>query len=153
MATVDTEWIATATERLRDSGRRSGGARAEVIEQIASETCAVSADDLADSLRDRGRRVARASVYRALEALSDVDLVQRVELGDGNSRWERVGASAHHHHHHLVCRSCGQVVPFEDERLEESLAALSRRSDFVVDSHDVTLHGRCSSCVDSGGED
>lgn len=146
MTATDTEWIETATSRLRESGRRSGGARAEVIEQIATESCAVSAEDLAESLRERGRRVARASVYRALEALAEVDLVQRVELGDGNSRWERIGATAAHHHHHLVCRSCGQVVPFVDERLEAALDSLSSREGFSVDSHDVTLHGRCSGC-------
>lgn len=150
MRAPDGEWIEQATARLRESGRRSGGARAEVIEQLAGESCAVSADELANSLRDRGRRVARASVYRALEALAAVDLVQRVELGDGNSRWERVGASHRHHHHHLVCRSCGQVVPFEDDGLERALELLAERGDFSVDSHDVTLHGRCSGCA--GGE-
>ena len=151
MTAIDSEWIETATERLRESGRRSGGARAEVIEALAGESCAVSADDLANSLRDRGRRVARASVYRALEALADVELVARVELGDGNSRWERVGASAHHHHHHLVCRACGQVVPFADQRLEDALDSLSIREGFSVDSHDVTLHGLCSGCAPNGG--
>ena len=146
MPTADTEWIQQATTKLRESGRRSGGARAEVIARLATEGCAVSAEQIADSLRDEGRKVARASVYRALEALEQVSLVQRVELGDGSSRWERVGGGDHHHHHHLVCRSCGRIEPFENEPLERALNSLSDAEGFTVDSHDVTLHGRCSRC-------
>ncbi len=146
MQATDTEWIERATTKLRESGRRSGGARAEVITRLAREGCAVSAEQIADSLRDEGRKVARASVYRALEALEQVALVQRVELGDGSSRWERTGGGGLHHHHHLVCRSCGRIEPFANEPLERALNSLSDTEGFTVDSHDVTLHGRCSRC-------
>lgn len=150
MSPPDTQWIDDARRLLRESGRRSGGARAEVIEQISREHCAVSADQLADALSQRGRRVGRASLYRALEALEEINLVQRVEIGDGNARWERIGGNGStHHHHHLICRSCGQLEPFEDARLETALEELSASAGFTVDSHDVTLHGRCSSCSDN----
>lgn len=150
MSPPDTKWIEDARQLLRESGRRSGGARAEVIEQISREHCAVSADQLASALAERGRRVGTASLYRALEALEEINLVQRVEIGDGNARWERIGAgTGAHHHHHLICRTCGQIVPFEDDGLEAALETLSAGAGFTVDSHDVTLHGRCSSC--SGG--
>jgi len=148
MTATDTQWIESARTLLRESGRRSGGARAEVFEQISRERCAVSADQLANALSTRGRRVGRASLYRALEALEEIQLVQRVEFGDGNARWERVGGGGghDHHHHHLVCRSCGTVVPFSDDKLERALSDLSNSSAFTVDSHDVTLHGLCESC-------
>ena len=144
---TDQEWIATATGMLQETGRRAGGARSEVIGQLAKESCAVSVEQLEIALSQQGRKVGRASIYRALEALAELDLVQRVELGEAGSRWERSGAGSHHHHHHLLCTSCGSVVPFEDDALEKALHSLGDRNGYELDAHDVTLHGRCPSCA------
>jgi Fur family ferric uptake transcriptional regulator len=122
-----------------------------VIAQLSLESCAVSAEELESELNKRGRKVARASVYRALEALAEIDLVQRVDLGESGSRWERVGVSDDHHHHHLVCRQCGAIVPFESELLESALHSIGSEDGFSVDSHDVTLFGRCTSCTSGTG--
>ena len=146
---TDTEWIEQATKELHASGRRAGGARAEVISELSRETCAVSAEQLERRLADSNRRVGRASIYRALEALAAVGLVHRVEVGEGGSRWERIGANGHDHHHHLLCGSCGQLVPFEDAGLEQALLELADRAAFTVDSHEVTLHGHCASCSEA----
>jgi Fur family ferric uptake transcriptional regulator len=51
-----------------------------------------------------------------------------------------------HHHHHMVCRDCGEVVPFEDEELEACIARLGQRSVFTVDEHDIVLRGHCGDC-------
>lgn len=143
----DSHWASRATEALKESGRRSGGARAAVIEALAVEECAVSAEDLSARIAQSGRKVGRASVYRALEALDEVGHVQRIDLGDGSARWERTGCPAHdHHHHHMVCRGCGAVIPFEDERLERALAKFALRDEFDVESHEVTLYGNCAAC-------
>ncbi|MEI7888728.1 MAG: Fur family transcriptional regulator [Actinomycetes bacterium] len=147
MTRIDTEWVEKATTELHASGRRAGGARAEVITQLSRETCAVTAEQLERTLADENRRVGRASIYRALEALAHVGLVQRVDLGETGSRWERIGANGHDHHHHLLCSACGQLVPFEDQRLETALQHLAANKEFTVDSHEVTLHGRCASCA------
>jgi len=147
MTRIDTEWVEKATTELHASGRRAGGARAEVITQLSRETCAVTAEQIERTLAGANRRVGRASIYRALEALAHVGLVQRVDLGESGSRWERIGANGHDHHHHLLCSACGQLVPFEDDGLEAALHHLAANEAFTVDSHEVTLHGRCASCA------
>lgn len=111
----------------------------------------MSAEQIEQSLASNGRKVGKASVYRALEALAQSGLVQRVDLGEGGSRWERVGSDPHHHHHHLLCQQCGSVVPFEDDVLEEALHSLVQRNGFEIDAHDVTLHGRCRKCAKLAG--
>ena len=149
----DNHWASEATQALKDSGRRAGGARASVIEALAAEACAVSAEDLSARITESGRRVGRASVYRALEALDEVGHVTRVDIGDGSARWERTGCPAHdHHHHHMVCRGCGAVIAFEDERLERALAKVASSDEFNVESHEVTLHGSCADCDRKTGE-
>jgi Fur family ferric uptake transcriptional regulator len=89
--------------------------------------------------------VGRATVYRALDQLESLGLVQKVDLAGEAAGYERVDPQGHHHHH-LVCERCGRVVAFEDEGLEQAIVALAERPDFKVSSHEVTLRGECSRC-------
>jgi Fur family ferric uptake transcriptional regulator len=139
------DWTQHALARLSDAGYRRGGARTAVVEMLGRQRCAVSARDIDDALRDTGRVVGRASVYRTLETLAELKLVQRLDLGSGEKRYEPHQPTGEHHHH-LVCDHCGQVQPFEDPELEAALEKLAGRVDYAVDEHDVVLHGACGDC-------
>jgi Fur family transcriptional regulator, ferric uptake regulator len=72
--------------------------------------------------------------------------VQRVETGQGVVRYE-ASRGDHDHHHHLVCDRCGRLVPFADEKLEQTIDELSRRVPFEVSDHEIVLHGSCATCA------
>jgi len=91
--------------------------------------------------------VGRASVYRALEQLEQLGLVQRIEVSRGTAGYERVDPAGHHHHH-AICRDCGRMVPFEDPSLEKAIEGLTDRMQFEISEHDVVLRGRCDRCSD-----
>ena len=135
------EWVEHALSELSRAGYRRGGARTAVLEVLGRHTCARTALEIDDELRAGGRRVGRASVYRALEQLDALGLVSKLDVGDGTARYEPVRHDGHHHH--LVCDDCGNVLPFEDPELERSIDRLSRRLDFEVAEHEVVLHGSC----------
>jgi len=139
-------WTQHAFHLLEQAGYRRGGARKAVVELLGRQSCAVTAIDIDTALRAGGQTVARASVYRTLEQLAELGLVQRLEVGQGTARYEPVDPSGEHHHH-LVCDRCGDVVPFEDPELEKAIARLSRRVEFEVDDHEVVLHGACGACA------
>jgi Fur family ferric uptake transcriptional regulator len=80
-----------------------------------------------------------------LELLSELGLAQRIDLGDGRARYERVEIEDDHHHH-LVCNECGRVEPFSDERLERALRRLEDETGFAIASHDALLRGACDDC-------
>jgi Fur family ferric uptake transcriptional regulator len=143
-ATAST-WTDHAQSTLAAAGHRSSGPRAEVIAAVASLGCAATAREISDLLRERESRVGLASIYRALELLDRLELVRRLDVGEGVARYEPAHPSGEHHHH-IVCDSCGTVEPFEDEALERAIGALSKRVDFTVAAHDVTLHGECPAC-------
>ena len=146
MATIEpVNWTEHALTKLADAGYRRGGARTAVVEMLGRQQCAVSARDIDDALRGTDRTIGRASVYRTLETLAELKLVQRLDLGSGEKRYEphRPGGE---HHHHLVCDHCGNVQPFEDPDLERALEKLSSRVEYAVDEHDVVLHGACGDC-------
>ena len=140
-----TTWTESALARLRDASGRSGGARREVVEFLGRQDCCLTAQEIHDGLRGSGARVGMASVYRALEALSGLALVQRVDLGDGTSRFERADPSGDHHHH-LVCGECGKVEPFADPGLEDALERVAGGRGYDVAEHEVVLRGACGDC-------
>ena len=138
-------WREHTEASLREAGFRAGGARAAVLDLMARQDCCVSAQEIHDSLRASGRSVGIASVYRVLEVLSDLRLVQRVDVGDGVARFEPASPGGDHHHH-VVCDDCGKVEPFSDPSLERAIANASGRVGYRVDAHEVVLHGECGDC-------
>ncbi len=140
-------WAARAARALSDAGYRRGGARHAILELLDEQTCALSAVEIERALLVRGREVSRASVYRVMDELEEIGLVQRVEIGQGIVRYEplRHGPG---HHHHLVCDSCGRLEPFTDEGLERAIRRLSERLPARVSEHEIVLHGSCESCAE-----
>jgi Fur family ferric uptake transcriptional regulator len=143
---ADAVWADHALATLRSAGLRRGVARTAVVEALARHDCAVTALELDDELRHRRPPVARASVYRALEQLEQLGLIQRLEVSRGTAGYERVEPGGHHHHH-AICRRCGRVVPFEDPGLERAIDQVSERVRFEVSEHDVVLRGHCDRCA------
>jgi len=145
-AATDSTWVEHALTTLQRAGHRRGGARTAVVEALARHDCAVTALDLDDELRHRDPPVGRASVYRALEQLEQLGLVQRIEVARGTAGYERVDPAGHHHHH-AICSVCGRMVPFEDPTLERAIGKLADGlGDFEVTEHDVVLRGHCKHC-------
>jgi Fur family transcriptional regulator, ferric uptake regulator len=140
-----TEWNEHVHAVLSQAGLKRGGARERVIELLATKPCALSAVEIEDELRASGRPTGRASVYRVLELLVEHGLVERLEVGDGQARFERSHPDGEHHHH-LVCDRCGRLVAFDDPGLERAIGRLSERLGVRIDSHDVLLRGACERC-------
>jgi Fur family ferric uptake transcriptional regulator len=135
-------WGDKALLALAEAGFRDGGGRRRVVELLGRQDCALTALEIDRRLPSVGR----ATVYRALERLEGLGLIQKVELGGDAAGYERVDPGGHHHHH-IVCQNCGKVIAFEDERLEGAIVALAKRPDFKIASHEVTLRGECADCA------
>ena len=139
-------WSERALTALTKAGFRSGGSRRQVVDLLGGQGCALTALEIDSRLPTVGR----ATVYRALDQLEGLGLIQRVDLGGDAGGYERVDPGGHHHHH-IVCEQCGRVVAFEDDGLEQAIVALAERPDFKVSKHEVTLRGECARC--SGATD
>lgn len=132
-------WKAHAIDVVRDAGLRAGGGRAAVIDVLADERCVVSAQEIVDRLQRRGSRGANlATVYRALEVLHELQLLQRLDAGDGTARYERAAPDGDHHHH--VLYPDGTIEPFHDDELEQVVHALADRLGITITGHDIVLH-------------
>lgn len=119
-----------------------------MVELLGRQHCVLSAREISDALRDEGRDVGAATVYRALELLHGLGLLKRLDVGDGPALYEPADPSGQHHHH-VVCERCGRVGAFEDEQLERAIVRLARRLDYCVGGHEVVLRGACPTCSDA----
>ena len=141
-----TDWEWTAHRTLKQGGHRTGGARDAVVGLLAHENCCLSAHEIHERLRREGGDTGIASIYRALDLLREMGLVQRVEFGEGGARFERVVPGGEHHHH-AVCDTCGRVTPFEDDRIERQLERLAGNLKHSMSGHDLVIHGQCRRCA------
>ena len=141
-----TVWAERAAQALSDAGYRRGGARRAILELLDEQSCALSAAQIEQALSRRDREVSRSSVYRVMEELEEIGLVQRVELGQGMVRYEALRGGPGHHHH-LVCDLCGRLEPFTDDGLERAIRRLSTRVPLRVSEHEIVIHGACEVCA------
>jgi len=140
-------WAIRAQQVLAENGHHSGQARRALLQLLDSQRCALSAIELEDALRSSKRPVARASIYRILDELERLRLVQKVQVGQEMARYEPV-RDGEGHHHHLVCENCGTVTPFTDQGIEEAIRKLSRRVPMRVAEHEIVLRGDCQVCAE-----
>ena len=127
------------TERLRLKGHRLTESRRAVVR-------ALLAGDDQFSVADVQRRlpgVGRATVFRTMKLLVDLDLVCRVPLEDGSLRYRLSRPS---HHHHLVCTGCGSVEDFAECDLSSVSATLAGRTNYEIQGHRLELFGLCPTC-------
>ena len=143
-------WSEHASDAIRRAGLRGGGARRAVLDFLGEQDCCLSAQQIFDGIRARGGRAGIASVYRALDTLAELGLVQRVDFGDGVARYEPAHPEREHHHH-VVCDDCGRVEAFSDDTLESALGRVAGRLGFEMGTHEVVLRGACDDCREERG--
>ena len=115
--------------------------RQEVWDEICSTNEHRDAEDIYNSLRKRQTNVSRATVYRTIDLLVKNNLVRRLDLGDGRSRFEnKIGIA---HHDHIVCLDCRKIVEFMNEKIEELQEQVAKEMGFEIVRHVHQLFGRC----------
>lgn len=118
--------------------------RESVARVLFESTRHLSAEDVESRLRQRGENVGKATVYRTLNLLVEVGLATEHDFDEGFKRYEaNVGPARHDH---LICTSCGEVVEFEHERLQELQEEIADREGFDTVSRQLKIYGLCRSC-------
>lgn len=145
MQTASTFSSDEIVEMLRDRGYRVTAPRQVIVDALFTFDRAFSADDLIQYLGERDSGVGRATVFRTLEVLVGLDLLDRLHAADGCHSYV-LAHSRDRHYHHLICNSCGTVVPFESCNIEALYPTVSKETDFQISSHMLELFGLCGTC-------
>jgi len=118
--------------------------RARVLEEVLRHGGHFAAEELCERMGRGAPRVSRATVYRTLEILVEGGLLRKLRLGDDQVRFEV--AEPRTHHDHLVCKSCGRVIEFCEQKIEDLQEEICRRERFVPDGHSLVIYGCCDRC-------
>lgn len=106
----------------------------------------LSAEDIFLLVKNIAPEIGLATVYRTLELLSELKIVDKINFGDGVSRYDLRKEGAKHFHHHLVCIECGSVEEIADDLLEDVEKIVESDWGFNVKDHRLTFHGICRKC-------
>ena len=134
----------TLISALGGAGKRLTAARRAVADAIAREEGHFTAEDVLDAARARQRSVGRATVFRSLELLADLHLVERVDLPSGEHAY--VACEPDAHHHHVVCSVCGKSTEVGELGLGPILQRIESSTGFAIESHRLEVFGICPEC-------
>ena len=135
--------------KLSERGYKMTPQRKEILKIFVdhSDYHHMSAEDVYSILRENKSEIGLATVYRALELLSELGILVKMEFGDGCARYELSTTDPKiHHHHHLICLKCKKVIEFEEDLLDELEADIAKKSGFQITNHEVKFFGYCSEC-------
>lgn len=118
--------------------------RRAVLEAVLGLNEHFEAEQVLYSLRERGRRVGKATVYRTLPLLVDCGILKQVRFDVKQAHYEH--AFGEDPHDHMVCRRCGRIVEFGSEEVIALRQRIAQRFRFHVISHRFQLSGLCWEC-------
>ena len=133
--------MVTALER---AGYRLTEPRRAVAGLIAAHDGHFTAAELVETARSRHLGIGRATIFRTLDALSDVHAVERIDLPTGDHAYVACEPA---HHHHVVCSRCGASSDIDDSGLRTVVRDVARRTGYRVDDHRLEMFGLCPACL------
>ncbi len=109
----------------------------------------LTAEEIYECVKADYPDIGLATVYRTIQLLLELNLIDWVNFDDGFIRYE-IGSDLSndqkHHHHHLICQKCQKVLSFEDDLLDELEKNIYQKTGFSVVNHKVKLYGICKEC-------
>ena len=135
---------------LGEAGYRLTAPRVALAHLIVDHDGHFTASDLAATARDRRIGVSRATLFRALDLLVELGVVERLDLPSGEHAYVECAPA---HHHHVVCSRCGRTAEVDDAGLNEAVREIGRASGYRIERHRLELFGLCPSCRARQGRD
>ena len=139
-------------QRFKGNGFRWTITRKAILDLLSKTSKHMSAQEIYDSLLKLYPGIGLSTVYRTLDLLSRMGLVNKLNIGEGKSRYEYRPGEESEHHHHLICTKCGRIIDYSDfldeefhliRKIEKNLA---RKNDFVVKDYNIDFYGLCKNC-------
>lgn len=143
MAAVTESRLERILGALRADGGRITPARRALVAAIVDAPSHVTADDLAEAVQRSHPDVHQSTIYRTLDALEELGIVDHVHLGHGRAVYHL----ADDPHQHLVCEVCGHVIEVPDDAFADLAARLHRDHRFTLRPNHFAVLGRCADCA------
>jgi Fur family ferric uptake transcriptional regulator len=134
---------------IKRKGLRNTPERETIIEEIFSVHDHFDVDGLFLRLRNKSKRISKASLYRTIPLLIESGLIKEVYFDDGRFYYEHI--YGHEHHCHLRCICCGRIIEFADDEIRTMQKRIGKKYNFAVTAHRFELVGYCPQCAQRDG--
>ncbi len=136
-------------EYLSRKGLKSTRQRDIIVQEFFKKHQHLTVEELWARVKKLDAKIGYATVYRTLKLLTESGLAFKRDFGGGQARFEHV---TDHHHDHLICLGCGDIVEFENDRIEELQDRICHKHKFRLVHHKMELYGYCEKCADKGAK-
>src|SRR5699024_6392967 len=119
---------------------------------LERESDHLSAEEIFLLVKDKAPEIGLATVYRTLELLSDLSVLDKINFGDGVSRYDLRKEGVDHFHHRLVCMECGQVEEVMGDLVNDVEKIIEDEWQFKGKDHRLTFHGVCKQGQEAGAK-
>ncbi|SFA77599.1 Fur family transcriptional regulator [Clostridium frigidicarnis] len=134
-------------EELKKKGYKLTPQRRAIVDTIIeNEGKHLTVEEIYDEVKKDCPEIGLATVYRTILLLEELQIVYKLDLNDGCSRYEMVHKDEIHRHHHLICTKCGSVIEVEGDLLENLEVKIEKQYNFKIKDHSVKFFGICQNC-------
>lgn len=106
----------------------------------------LSAEEVYVFLTQKEPDIGLATVYRTLDILTEIKVVNKITFEDGIARFDLVTQDKGHFHHHLLCSQCGKTQEIHEDLLGDVERRVRQQFHFEVTDHRLTFLGICEEC-------
>lgn len=141
------------TAAFRQFSERSTQPRqviARSLIRLGKSGAVFSAENLIKKLHKSNPGIGRATVYRSIEKLVRMKVLERIDFADGTHFFRLCATDGHHHH--LACTNCHRVLDLDFCLERNQIETIERQEGFTIQDHAITLFGLCKECLPAAGE-
>ncbi len=140
-------------ERFETFGIRLTSPRKIIVKLLHDTDAHLSAEEIFMRAHVLNSSIGLTTVYRTLELLVQIGVVQKFDFGDKKARYELTDRSnVKGHHHHLVCMGCKTIIDYSDyikdelDMVQKAEAGLAKKHRFQIMGHIIRFYGMCENC-------
>ena len=134
---------------LREKGLKVTSQRLMVLNILSAQGDEhLTVEEIYDLAKEESPEIGLATIYRTVQVLLELHVIEKVTFDDGFARYELNGeeTGSGHRHHHAICTQCGKVYSLETDLLDTLEKQVFESLGFEVTDHEVKLYGLCSAC-------
>lgn len=134
---------------LREKGLKVTSQRLMVLNILSAHGDEhLTVEEIYDLAKEESPEIGLATIYRTVQVLLELHVIEKVTFDDGFARYELNGeeTGSGHRHHHAICTQCGKVYSPETDLLDTLEKQVFESLGFEVTDHEVKLYGLCSAC-------
>ncbi len=136
--------ITAAFQKFSERSTQPRQVIARSLIRLGKAGAVFSTEELIRKLHRSSPRIGRATVYRSVERLVRMNVLERIDFKDGTHYFRL--CESERHHHHLACTSCHRVLDLDFCLQDDQIEAIGRQQSFAINDHSITLFGLCKDC-------